>query len=55
MLLGFVVDYLVNTNIFLIGSSVVRIAIERISVYENLSEVGIHLPFGNDCAELIKA
>lgn len=45
LLLGFVVDYFVNTNIFLIGSSVVCIATEGISVYENLGEIGIHLPF----------
>lgn len=45
ILLGFAIDYLVNENIFLIGSAAVCIGTESISVYENLSEVGVKLPF----------
>ena len=45
ILLGFLVDLLVKVNLFLIGSAVVCIATEGISVYENLGEIGINLPF----------
>lgn len=45
ILLGFVIDLLVQVNIFLAGSAVVCIATEGISIYENLGEVGINLPF----------
>ena len=45
ILLGFVIDLLVQVNIFLVGSAVVCIATEGISIYENLGEVGINLPF----------
>ena len=45
ILLGFLVDMFVNVNIFLIGSAIVCIATEGISVYENLGEVGVNLPF----------
>lgn len=45
IILGFTIDYFVNVNIFLIGSSIVCIATEGTSVYENLGELGINLPF----------
>lgn len=45
LLLGFVVDIVIGINIFLIGSAIVCIATEGISVYENLGEIGINLPF----------
>lgn len=45
LLLGFIVDYLVKVNIFLIGSAIVCITTEGVSIYENLGEVGINLPF----------
>lgn len=45
LLLGFLVDAIVGVNIFLIGSALVCIATEGISVYENLGELGIKLPF----------
>ncbi|MBO5138663.1 MAG: phage holin family protein [Bacilli bacterium] len=45
ILLGFLVDMLVKVNLFLVGSAIVCIATEGISVYENLSELGISLPF----------
>lgn len=45
LLLGFIVDMIIGIKIFLIGSAVVCIATEGISVYENLGELGIKLPF----------
>lgn len=45
LILGFTIDYFVKVNLFLIGSDIVCIATEGISVYENLGEIGIHLPF----------
>lgn len=45
LLLGFTTDYIMDLNIFLIGSAVVCVATEGISVYENLGELGIKLPF----------
>ena len=45
ILIGYIVDILVNVNIFLIGSAVVCITTEAISFYENLGELGIDLPF----------
>lgn len=45
ILLGFLVDLLVGVNIFLIGSAIVCISTEGISVYENLGEIGINMPF----------
>lgn len=45
ILLGFAVDYFAHVNIFLIGSAIVCITTEGISVYENLGELGINLPF----------
>lgn len=45
ILLGFLIDILVKVNLFLIGSAIVCIATEGISVYENLGEIGVNLPF----------
>ena len=45
ILLGFLVDMLVEVNLFLIGSAIVCITTEGISFYENLGEIGINLPF----------
>lgn len=45
ILLGFFIDILVQVNIFLIGSAVVCMSTEAISVYENLAEIGVNLPF----------
>ena len=45
ILLGFLVDILVGVNIFLIGSAVVCVATEGVSVYENLGEIGVNVPF----------
>lgn len=46
LLLGFFVDIIIGVQIFLVGSALVCIATEAISVYENLGELGINLPFG---------
>lgn len=45
ILLGFLIDVFVEVNIFLIGSAIVCIATEGISIYENLGEIGVNLPF----------
>ena len=45
ILFGFLIDIFVGVNIFLIGSSIVCIATEGISIYENLGEIGVNLPF----------
>ena len=45
ILLGFLIDIFVQVNLFLIGSAVVCISTEAISVYENLGEIGVKLPF----------
>lgn len=45
ILLGFLIDILVKVNLFLIGSALVCIMTEGISVYENLGEMGVNLPF----------
>ena len=52
LLLGFFVDIIVGVNIFLIGSAIVCIATEGISVYENLGELGINLHFAKYFAKL---
>lgn len=52
LLLGFFVDIIVGVSIFLIGSAIVCIATEGISVYENLGELGINLPFAKYFAKL---
>ena len=45
LILGFIIDYFVGLELFLIGSACVCIATEGISVYENLGELGVSLPF----------
>lgn len=45
IMLGFIVDVVIGTNIFLVGSAMVCIATEGISIYENLGELGVNLPF----------
>lgn len=45
LLLGFTIDYFVKLNIFLVGSAIVCITTEGISVYENFGELGANLPF----------
>lgn len=45
ILLGFLVDMMVKVNLFFIGSAIVCIATEGISVYENLGEIGVNVKF----------
>ena len=52
ILLGFLVDLVVGVNIFLIGSAVVCVATEGVSVYENLGEIGVKVPFKKYFAKL---
>lgn len=45
LLLGVVLDQFIHVHLFLFGTAIVCIATEAISVYENLSAVGVNLPF----------
>lgn len=46
LILGVAMDYFIHVHIFLFGTAIVCIATEAISVYENLADVGVKLPFG---------
>ena len=45
ILLGFLIDLLVGVDLFLVGSAVVCISTEGMSIYENLAEIGVSLRF----------
>lgn len=45
LILGWSVDFFIGVNVFLLGTAIVCVATEAISVYENLGEVGVKLPF----------
>ena len=45
LMLGVALDYFIRVHIFLLGTAIVCITTEAISVYENLSDVGVKLPF----------
>jgi toxin secretion/phage lysis holin len=45
LILGVALDYFIHVHIFLFGTAIVCIATEAISVYENLSDIGVKLPF----------
>ena len=45
LILGVILDYFIHVHIFLFGTAIVCIATEAISVYENLSDIGVKLPF----------
>lgn len=45
LILGVAMDYFIHVHIFLFGTAIVCIATEAISVYENLADVGVKLPF----------
>lgn len=45
LLLGWAIDFFVEVNIFLVGFAIGCIATEGISIYENLGQIGIKLPF----------
>lgn len=42
---GFLIDFILDLRLFLKGTAVICIATEGISIYENLSEIGVKLPF----------
>lgn len=52
LLIGVAVDIIIGVKVFLIGSALVCIATEGISVYENLSEIGVKLPFNKYFAKV---
>lgn len=43
--LGVALDFFIHVHIFLFGTAIVCITTEAISVYENLGEIGVKLPF----------
>lgn len=45
ILLGFLFNLLIGVNLFFIGSALVCIATEGISIYENLGEIGVELKY----------
>ena len=45
VIFGFIMDYILQISIFLKGTIIVCIATEGMSIYENLSEIGVKLPF----------
>lgn len=45
IIFGFIMDYILNISLFLKGTVFVSIATEGMSIYENLSEIGVKLPF----------
>ena len=53
LVLGFAIDYFVKVNIFLIGSALVCVTTEGISVYENFGELGIKLKFNKTIDKMI--
>lgn len=52
LIIGVAVDFIIGIKVFLIGSALVCIATEGISVYENLSEIGVKLPFNKYFAKV---
>lgn len=52
LLIGWLFDFAVGTKIMLVGSALVCVATEGISVYENLGEIGIKLRFRKYFAKL---
>ena len=45
IIFGFVIDYILKISLFLKGSTIVCMTTEGMSIYENLSEIGVKLPF----------
>ncbi len=54
LILGFVVDYFVGVQLFLVGTAIVCMTTEGISVYENLGELGVKLPFSKHFEKIKK-
>lgn len=47
IIFGFILDYLLNISLFLKGTLFVVITTEGMSIYENLNEIGVKLPFNS--------
>ena len=45
IIFGLFFDYFFNINLFLNGTVIICIATEGMSIYENLSEIGVKLPY----------
>ena len=45
IIFGFTLDFILDIDLFLKGTAIVCITTEGMSIYENLSEVGVKLPF----------
>ena len=45
IIFGFILDYLLSISLFLKGTSLICITTEGMSIYENLNEIGVKLPF----------
>lgn len=45
IIFGFTLDYILNISLFLKGTAVITIMTEGMSIYENLGEIGVKLPF----------
>lgn len=45
IIFGLIINYLVCINLFLNGTTLVCIATEGMSIYENLNEIGVKLPY----------
>ena len=45
LLLGYIIDLLTNTSIFLMSSAAVCVVTEGISFYENLGGIGVNIPY----------
>ena len=52
LLIGWAVDFFVGVNVFLIGTGIICVGTEAISVYENLGEIGVNVPFKQYFAKL---
>lgn len=45
LIIGIALDYLLHIHIFIAGTALVCVATEGVSIYENLGEIGVKLPF----------
>ena len=45
IIFGFIIDFILNIDLFLKGTAIICITTEGMSIYENLNEIGVKLPF----------
>lgn len=45
IIFGYFIDFLLNISLFLKGTALICITTEGMSIYENLNEIGVKLPF----------